>query len=167
MTPVLRNIGNTFDEDITVDIFFEKNVLFNPVDLQIPNFESSEFITDHALPFLFTPKENTEVEKYDDYPEFVVGKNFIGNPFKTEKEVAEERMEEFLNWVRDNFVYTLREFKDKVVVTVQFKYLRQHSSMFFPAPILLAQLPEDRVKVRIRSKFSPQIFESMLDVLEL
>lgn len=161
--PVLTNSGERFDEDITVDLFFPGDTLFDPARLLKPAFSSSELITDHYLPFLFLPKKTVDIEIFDEYGEDYTPSFSHLTPFRTHDEVASQRNREYLQWIKNHFCYEIYTTKDRLVVTCKFSYLRQHTSMFFPAPILLTK-PCSEVSYRIRSKHSSKITEGILKI---
>lgn len=160
--PSLSNIGGHFDEDISIDLFFPANAVEDPRSLMPPEFEAFPIVTSIFLPFLFEPRKNVDVEEYSDYPLSTPSlRGTMPVQFKNQTEVFRERMRDYTNWLEEHFAYEIHRETERDVISCKFKYLRQHTSMFFPAPILLRRIGYE-IQYRIRSKHSSSVVTGSL-----
>ena len=163
---LLANDGNTFDEDIDVELSFDKEIFLSHHSFEILEEGSLTDLKDyHSLSDIFTIKAT---EKYMDYESSCkpltyinpisqpIGINFLNN---TDYE------EEYFDELDNIFDYDIYEVDDKILLKAHFDYIKQHSIVAFPTPIFLQNLSENQIiPYKITSKHYPDIVEGEIEL---
>lgn len=158
---VLSNEGNTFDEDIAVNLYFEKNKLIVDEDFPTPGKSViSELIESKLVKNLLTVGTNENIEKYEkkyqneNYfkPVTLPGYHFTKS-FEDEKE-------DFIDMVEDKykyFNYNL-ENENEDVLWLKFDEIKHNTNIAFPAILVFKEEP-NIIRYSIRSKHLPDVTE--------
>lgn len=157
---VVKNSGNTFDEDIDIEVSFPASMIEthdNLPKLERSNFEL--FDENYGFSDIFSIKKT---ETYADYD----------SSFKERKAVdfsIPEEGDEFENNYRNTmnqlFCYEIFKKNDLCIVKLHLDYIKQHTSIAFPTPLFVnTKCLTDKITYRIISKNNPDIVENELEI---
>ena len=160
MKLVVGNSGNTFDEDIDIEVYFSASMIKthdNLPKLDRSNFEL--FDENYGFSDIFSIKKT---ETYADYD----------SSFKERKAVdfsIPEEGDEFENNYRNTmnqlFCYEIFKKNDLCIVKLHLDYIKQHTLIAFPTPLFVnKQHLSDKITYRIISKHYPDIVENDLKI---
>lgn len=163
---LLANDGNTFDEDIDIELAIDKEIFLAHYSFEVLEEGTLAGLKDYySLSDIFTIKAT---EKYIDYESSCkplthinpssqpVGINFLNN---TDYE------EEYFDELDSIFDYDIYEVNDKILLKVHFDYIKQHSVIAFPTPIFLRNLVENKfISYKITSKHYPDIVNGEIEL---
>lgn len=163
---LLANDGNTFDEDIDIELTIDKEIFLAHYSFEVLEEGTSAGLKEYySLSDIFTIKAT---EKYMDYESSCkpltqinsssqpIGINFFNN-----KDYEEEYFDELDNI----FDYDIYEVNDKILLKVHFDYIKQHSIIAFPTPIFLQNLSENIfILYKITSKHCPDVVNSEIEL---
>ena len=158
----IQNKGNTFDEDIDVKIFIEKECYADVDSIPIPGLFFLERAVELQVPkYIFAGNSHADIEEFSNYPVFSYIPQSFSNPFKTREEEIAEQCEEYQQMLEYVFCYDLRETKDDDILCFNIPYLKQNAKMFFPSYLFFAKKPKN-LRYEIRSKHSPEVYKGTL-----
>ncbi len=161
---VISNMGTTFDEDIDVKIFIDKGHLVNIENLPIPGIHFIEEIVDaDAVEYLFAGHSTADVEAYSNYPVQPYIPGLINLPFKSREDELEECKQKYCDSLNDVFCYGIRDTDKEDILCFNVPYLKQHTSMHFPAYLFFESVPQ-YIRYEIRSKHSPNVYTKKFQV---
>ena len=146
----LRNIGQTFDENINVRLIIDKNSLFTSNCLEEYLLKD---ILDHFND-IFTIKRNKNYFEYDNQKTYTSRLNRIPL-FDSDRNLVEEWNELF-----PYFISTEDQF---IILEIDFEKILQNTTISFPTVILLKKLIPC-IKYEIRSKFIPEIITGVINL---
>ena len=163
---LLANDGNTFDEDIDIELTIDKEIFLAHYSFEVLEEGTLAGLKEYySLSDIFTIKAT---EKYMDYESSCkpltqinsssqpIGINFFNN-----KDYEEEYFDELDNI----FDYDIYEVNDKILLKVHFDYIKQHSIIAFPTPIFLQNLSENIfILYKITSKHCPDVVNSEIEL---
>lgn len=163
---LLANDGNTFDEDIDIELAIDKEIFLAHYSFEVLEEGTLAGLKEYySLSDIFTIKAT---EKYIDYESSCkplthinpssqpVGINFLNN---TDYE------EEYFDELDSIFDYDIYEVNDKILLKVHFDYIKQHSVIAFPTPIFLRNLVENKfISYKITSKHYPDIVNGEIEL---
>ena len=163
---LLANDGNTFDEDIDIELTIDKEIFLAHYAFGVLEEGTlSGFKEYYSLSDIFTIKAT---EKYMDYESSCkpltqinpssqpVGINIFDN---TDYE------EEYFDELDNIFDYDIYEVNDKILLKVHFDYIKQHSMIAFPTPIFLHNLSENKfISYKITSKHYPDVINGEIEL---
>lgn len=156
------NDGTTYDEDIDIKLYIEKNTIVKPIDIPIPgNSILGEVISNDLSSDLFVDKRTSKIDVYSDYP--VISKipaitSFYDTSY-TDR--IKELQQDYSNAISSIFCYDIIEGENEDVLFFKISYLKQHTKMFFPSRLFFKKAPKS-IKYEINSKHSPEIFTGEL-----
>lgn len=159
----VSNIGTKFDEDIDIEIKIEKGKLCRKNDLPYPEDSILEEAT-YIIKSLLKKEKTVNIEEYSDYLS-LPSRIRYSNPMlgKSVQEKIEERKEDY-NDILDNILcYKIFEDDRYDILKFKIKYLKHHTSMFFPAVLIL----NDDIKsigYKIISKYASDIIKDKIEV---
>lgn len=163
---LLANDGNTFDEDIDIELTIDKEIFLAHYSFEVLEEGALAGLKEHySLNDLFTIKAT---EKYMDY-------EYSGKPLTHRKSSSKFAGANFLNNTDyekayydelDNiFNYGIYEVNDKILLKVRFAYIKQHSIIAFPTPIFLQNLSENKfISYKITSKYYPDVVNGKIEL---
>lgn len=158
----VSNDGTTFDEDIDIKLYIEKNTIVRPNDIPIPGNSILEMAVSDSFPsMLFTDEKTPEIDMYSDYqymPKISSMASFYGTDYT---EHIKELRRDYNNEISSIFCYDIRENEKEDVLCFNIQYLKQHKKMFFPSRLFFKKAPRF-IKYEINSKHSPEVFKGEL-----
>ena len=163
---LLVNDGNTFDEDIDIELTIDKEIFLAHYSFEVLKEGAlAGFKEYYSLSDIFAIKAT---EKYKDYESSCkllthinpssqpVGINFLYN---TDYE------EEYFDELDNIFDYEIYEVNDKILLKVHFDYIKQHSVIAFPTPIFLRNLVDNKfISYKITSKHYPEVVNGEIEL---
>lgn len=153
----VSNDGTTFDEDIDIKLYIEKNTIVRPNDIPIPGNSILEMAVSDSFPsILFTDEKTPEIDAYCDYqymPKISSIASFYGTDYT---EHIKELRRDYSNEISSIFCYDIRENEKEDVLCLNIQYLKQHKKMFFPSRLLFKKAPKS-IKYEINSNRSPEV----------
>lgn len=162
---LIENSGNSFDEDIDIEISIPVSLLIPHYKMPVPEFTVLDsFDKKYNFSDLFSIQQT---DKYFDYDSSVKNKRFTPMPiepvFKNEEMWFEKKYKSEINKL---FSYEIFDRKDEAIVKLHVDYIKQHTSIAFPTPIFLdMEAKIDNIKYRIISKNNPDIRNGTLKVI--
>lgn len=161
---MVENLGNTYDEDIDIKLFIEKNYFVDINDIPEPGFSFLEEAINSKLPKLyFAGNHHAEIEDFSNYPIIPYIPETFSLPFMSrDKEIAKQR-EEYQDLLDCVFCYNLRETDDEDILCFNIPYLKQNTKMFFPSYLFFIKTPKN-LRYEIRSKHSPEVYKGTLTI---
>ena len=159
---LIENQGNTFDEDIDIKLFIEKDCLVDFDNIPEPGVlfleEANKLKTPYAL---FCGHHDADIENFSNYPVVPYIPETFSNPFKSIAEEIEEEREEYHKMLECVFCYDLRENDEDDILCFNIPYLKQNTKMFFPSYLFFEKNPKN-LRYEIRSKHSPEVYKGTL-----
>ena len=157
---VICNVGDTFDEDIRIDIIIPKDCFYS-----VSNFKELEF---EEIKFLMNEMEITsllDIERavdYLDYKESYTRVHPKAVPFRMDgmfghTTTKEDLIEDFEN----AFDYYVEESEENVVVEIKFDKVLHNTAIAFPQIILLKN-EIDKISYTIKSSNNPKVLKGEL-----
>lgn len=160
----IQNQGNTFDEDIDIKLFVEKDCFADIDDIPKPGLFFFEEAVELKVPkALFCGHHHADIEDYSSYPIAPYFPQAFSNPFKSRSEEIAEKREEYQKMLEHVFCYELRETATDDILCFNIPYLKQNTKMFFPSFLFFAKMPKN-LRYEIRSKHSPEVYKGTLDL---
>lgn len=160
----IENQGNTFDEDIDVKLFIEKDCFADIDDMPKPGVFFIEEAVELKVPkVLFCGHHHADIEDYSHYPISPYIPQTFSYPFKSRSEEIAEKREEYQDMLEYVFCYDLRETDSDDILCFNIPYLKQNTKMFFPSYLLFTRTPEN-LRYEIRSKHSPEVYKGTLEL---
>lgn len=159
---MVENIGNTYDEDIDIKLFIEKDC-FADIDI-IPEpgvLFLEEIVKWEAPKTLFAGNSDAEIEEFSNYPSRPYIPQPFSFPFKGRDEKIAEQREAYQELLEEVFCYDVRKNADDDILCFNIPYLKQNTKMFFPSYLFLAKEPKS-LRYEIRSKHSPEVYKGTL-----
>ncbi|MDY5818851.1 MAG: hypothetical protein SPK26_12550 [Treponema sp.] len=162
---LVENSGNSFDEDIDIELSVPTSFLIPHYKIPVPVFNVLDsFDKKYSFYDLFAIQQT---DKYFDYDSSVKNKRFTPMPiepvFKNEEMWFEKKYKSEINKL---FSYEIFERKDETIIKLHVDYIKQHTSIAFPTPIFLdMEAKIDNIKYRIISKNNPDIRNGTLKVI--
>ena len=162
---LVENSGNSFDEDIDIELSVPTSFLIPHYKIPVPVFNVLDsFDKKYNFSDLFSIQQT---DKYFDYDSSVKNKRFTPMPiepvFKNEEMWFEKKYKSEINKL---FSYEIFERKDETIIKLHVDYIKQHTSIAFPTPIFLdMEAKIDNIKYRIISKNNPDIRNGTLKVI--
>lgn len=163
---VVENSGNTYDEDIDIKLFVEKNCVSNIDEIPKPGIFFLEEAVELDIPkHLFAGNRHYDIEDYSNYPVSTYTQPAIQLPFKSRDEEIAELQEEYQESLEYVFCYDLKETAEDDIFCFNIPYLKQNTKMFFPSYLFFINLPEN-IRYEIRSKHSPEVYRGILTIVK-
>ena len=158
----IENQGNTFDEDIDVKIFIEKECYADIDSIPEPGlFFLEEAVELKAPKKLFSGNCHADIEDFSNYPVVPFIPRSFSNPFKKRDEEIAEKQEEYREMLECVFCYNLKETEKDDILCFNIPYLKQNTKMFFPSYLFFIKTPKN-LRYEIRSKHSPEVYKGTL-----
>ena len=158
----IENQGNTFDEDIEVKLFVEKDCLADKDNLPQPGLFFLEEAVELKVPkALFRGHHHADIEDYSSYPIVPYIPQTLPRLFKSRNEEIAEKREEYQDMLEYVFCYDLRETDSDDILCFNIPYLKQNTKMFFPSYLFFVRKPKN-LRYEIRSKHSPEVYNGTL-----
>ena len=161
---LIENSGNSFDEDIDIELSIPTSLLIPHYKMPIPVFTVlNSFDKKYSFSDLFSIQQT---DKYFDYETSVKNKRFTPMPiepiFKDEEIWLEKKYKSELNKL---FSYEIFERNEETIVKLHIDYIKQHTSIAFPTPIFFnMDAIVESIKYRIISKNNPDISNGALRI---
>lgn len=158
----VSNEGRTFDEDIDIKLYIEKNKIVMPNDIPIPDNSILETIVSEDLLYsLFMDEKTPDIDTYSNY-QFMPKTSSISSFYGTDyTERIKELQRDYKNEIARIFCYDIRKGEEEDVLFFNIPSLKQHTKMFFPSRLFFKNAPKS-IKYEINSKHSPEIFTGEL-----
>lgn len=158
----IENQGNTFDEDIDVKLFVEKECFADIDSIPKPGLFFLEEAVELKVPkALLCGHHHADIEDFSNYPIVPYIPQTFSNPFKSRSEEIAEQREEYQEMLEYVFCYDLRETQRDDILCFNIPYLKQNTKMFFPSYLFFTKKPEN-LRYEIRSKHSPEVYKGTL-----
>lgn len=160
----IENQGNTFDEDIDVKLFIEKDCFADIDDMPKPGVFFIEEAVELKVPkVLFCGHHHADIEDYSHYPISPYIPQTFSYPFKSRSEEIAEKREEYQDMLEYVFCYNIRATETDDILCFNIPYLKQNTKMFFPSYLFFARKPKN-LRYEIRSKHSPEVYRGTLEL---
>lgn len=160
----IENQGNTFDEDIDVKLFIEKDCFADIDDIPKPGVFFLEEAVELKVPkALFCGHHHADIEDYSHYPISPYIPQALPKLFKSRSEEIAEKREEYQDMLEYVFCYDLRETEKDDILFFNIPYLKQNTKMFFPSYLFFNRKPKN-LRYEIRSKHSPEVYKGTLEL---
>ena len=161
---VVENAGNTYDEDIDIEVIFPLSMIITHDKLpKVDYFVFKSFSENYGFLDIFSI---SQTEKYADYDSSVEKRKGADSPFVPS--FVEEG-----NWLENNyqtnlnetFCYKIFKKENNCIVKLHMDYIKQHIIVAFPTPLFINndQLT-DKIAYRIISKNNPDIVSDYLEL---
>ena len=160
----IENQGNTFDEDIDVKLFVEKDCFADSDSIPKPGLFFLEEAVELKVPkALFCGHHHADIEDFSNYPMRPYIPQALSLPFKSRSEEIEEKRAEYQDMLEYIFCYDIRETETDDILFFNIPYLKQNTKMFFPSYLFFARKPKN-LRYEIRSKHSPEVYKGTLEL---
>ena len=161
---IVSNIGTTYDEDLDIKLFIEKDCLIDINKFPIPGILFIDYVIEVEAPkLLFTGNCSPEIEDYSNYPKFIPMPKYLDFPFKSSEEIIKEQREKYQNLLKNVFCYDYRKTDKEDVLIFNVPYLKQNTQMYFPSYLFFTKAPKS-IRYEIRSKHSPKVYEGNIEI---
>lgn len=164
---ILENSGNSYDEDIDIEIYFPNSMIRMHKDLPIPApsiiklFENEYSFSDIFL--------IPQTEKYADYNSSV--KEIKFSPTTVESVLGKDNSRDkkhYISKLNEVFCYGIFIKDGNCILKLHMDYIKQHTAIAFPTPIFINKdYLVKNIKYRIISKNNPDIVQGILTVEEI
>lgn len=163
---LLANDGNSFDEDIDVELTFDKNIFLSHYSFNVlkkstlNNLEEYSSLsdifaigaTDKYMDYLSSCKPFTHV-------------NLPSQPIELDLWNQRNYEEEYFEELAGIFDYEIYDVNDKVIVKVHFDYIKQHNIVAFPTPLFVQNMDDSvLIPYKITSKHNPDVTEGEIEI---
>jgi len=156
------NEGQTFDEDIDLTLYFEKDTLMLPEYFPIPGESIIETVNEEEfLQSLLMSVSSEKTIEYDNYPIPRYIPTNIGMLAYSKN--YDEFKSEYINDLKQMMCYEVFEKKDVDIIRFKVQYIKQHTKMVFPSKLFLRKT-DTTIRYNISSKFSPLILEGEIEI---
>ncbi|PHF44674.1 hypothetical protein [Bacillus toyonensis] len=157
---VLRNDGQSYDEDIEVNIKIPSKVeVITKESMKIPNSTVIEDFTGEEgfLEYLLKHREDYQLEEYFGYPRirpmpsppyFPI--NYLD--FPSAKEIEKKQIERFKDYLDDIFDFKIYKELNQTILQYYFKELNAKKNMAFPAFLMVKADKTFHIEYEITSK---------------
>ncbi|ALC52857.1 hypothetical protein ACN91_15095 [Bacillus cereus] len=156
---VLRNNGQSYDEDIEVIIKIPSNVLvITQESIEIPNTTVIEEFTgeEGLLEYFLKHREDYQLEEYFGYPRMVSMPSHLHLPIDfyhpSVKEIEENRIESFRDYLDEIFDFKIYIELNQTILKYYFKELNAKKNMEFPAFLMVKADETFHIEYEITSK---------------
>ena len=163
---LLANDGNSFDEDIDVELTFDKNIFLSHHSFNV--LKKSTFNNLEEYSSLSDIFAIGATDKYMDYLSSCkpfTHVNLPSQPIELDLWNQRNYEEEYFEELAGIFDYEIYDVNDKVIVKVHFDYIKQHNIVAFPTPLFVQNM-EDNVLIpyKITSKHNPDVTEGEIEI---
>lgn len=161
----ISNDGTTFDEDVDIKLFIEKNKLVKKDNMPFPSTEILETATEF-LEIIYKISQSYSIEEYVDSQ--AGNRNYIPDipiPNMGYQKSCEDLKESFKANIEDIFVYDYYQNDGFDIISFNISYIKQHTNIGFPTLLILHSEVKE-IKFEINSKHSPEIIEGTLRINE-
>lgn len=150
------NSGTTFDQDVEVKLFFEKDVLFDmnefprPDDTVIEDFVKKE----SNISLIICPGSTSELSDYT-----YLNQHFHAYSPKINlrpADIIKEAIEDYYTIIDDYNCFDYYDENGKDIIKVNFKEVKQHTGVMFPLRLFLSKIPNE-IPYQITGKYSPNV----------
>lgn len=161
---MVENLGNTYDEDIDIKLFIEKNHFIDINSIPKPGFSFLEEAVKSNLPRLyFSGNCHAEIEDFSNYPNLSYIPETFSIPFMNRNAEIAKQQEKYQDLLDCVFCYNLRETDHDDILCFNIPYLKQKTKMFFPSFLFFVKTPKN-IRYEIRSKHSPEVYMGTLTI---
>ena len=162
---VVTNMGNSYDEEIEVKLYFDKGYLCRRENLPVPG----EGILDIMIPsveLFFKPRQVGTIEPFNAYPEDVtkLKKSFYGDHGLVRKQNAKDHHEIYRRRIETYFCYDYDQDDEFDVLSYHLNALDLNSQIALPSYLVFKKEPR-RLKYEISSKHSPEVIQRELRII--
>lgn len=157
------NDGKTFDEDIDITLYFEKNTIVYPRSFPIPEESIIEEVDQEIVEYLLGLDSHEKTIPFDNYPDSTT--RYIPptmDLFQYTKSY-DDFESEYLNEIEEMMCYEIFEKEDIDILQFKINYLKQHTKMLFPSRLYLKKV-NTTIKYEITSKYSPEVLKGELEI---
>ena len=159
----IENRGTAVDEDVEVELRVKNNIL-------LPMEKFPEILDENAIKYLM---DKCDLETIMSIPPTAQYKTFIDSqkpgsymdvgkkPNAFDPFAGRDYDEEYRNAITDIYCYDIFTEKEQCVLKIKFDYIKHHTSVAFPTPIFLQQVPTE-IEYTITSKNNPEILSGKL-----
>lgn len=161
---LVENSGNSFDEDIDIELSVPTSFLMPHYKIPVPEFNVLDsFDKRYSFSDLFSIQQT---DKYFDYDSSVKNKRYTPIPiepvFKNEEMWFEKKYKSEINKL---FSYEIFERNEETIIKLHIDYIKQHTSIAFPTLLFIntASLPNE-ISYKIISKNNPDIVKDTLKI---
>ncbi|MCM1167291.1 MAG: hypothetical protein NC299_06485 [Lachnospiraceae bacterium] len=160
------NSGTTFDQDVEVKLFFEKDVLFDlsefprPDDTVIEEFVEKE----SNISLIICPGSTSELSDYT-YPN---QSSYAYSPRINLRpaDIIKKAIEEYYTTIDEYDCFDYYEENGKDILKVNFKEVKQHTGVMFPVRLFLSNVP-DEIPYQITGKNSPDVINGTVKIINV
>ena len=161
----IENQGNTFDEDIDIKLFIEKDCFVDVNDIPKPGLLFLEEAVEIKIPkYLFCGHNDADIEEFSNYPVSPYIPKSIMLPFTSRDTEVREQQEEYQDLIENIFCYEIRKNEKEDIICFNIPYLKQNVKMFFPSYLFFSKIPQN-IRYEIRSKLSPKVYRGTFTIL--
>lgn len=154
----LTNTGNTFDEDVTVELEFPSGTLISREELKRVDDSTAEFIHSAQLYDVLFGIETSN--GWDDYPDSL-RPAFYPTPYG-----ETDPQDTFTEEMDRLFAYQYYSESDKDIIKFDVPYIKQHTSVAFPSRLFVS-IPtgKEHIHYKIISKHSPDVITGVFQIV--
>lgn len=151
---VLENSGNSFDEDVDIDVIFPLSELILHENLpQLNPSDLNYFYKNYSWELLFAINQT---EKYTDY------KTSLKNGNRSNSPISEMFLEsDYVRELDETFCYAIFKKNNNVIIRLHINYIKQHTAIAFPTPLFIKDNCR-KIHYKITSKHNHDIVEGEL-----
>ena len=161
----IENQGNTFDEDIDIKLFIEKDCFVDVDDIPKPGLLFLEEAVEIKIPkYLFCGHNDADIKEFSNYPVSPYIPRSIMLPFISRDTKVVEQQEEYQDLIENIFCYEIRKNEKEDIICFNIPYLKQNVKMFFPSYLFFSKIPQN-IRYEIRSKLSPKVYRGTFTIL--
>ena len=163
---LLANDGNTFDEDIDIELTIDKQIFLAHNSLKVLKEGTLAGLKEYySLSDIFTIKATEKYMDYESSCKPLTHINPSSQPMGIDFWNNTDYEEEYYDELDNIFDYDLYEVNDKVLLKIHFDYIKQHSIIAFPTPIFLQNLNENKfISYKITSKYYPDVVNGEIEL---
>jgi hypothetical protein len=159
----LSNDGTTFDEDIDIELIFEKDDLIFHQELPVPDRDVLEFLDNHSsgLSAMFSIDSTPQYTSYESsqmHPRSVEAPHIAGIWPN-----SRDYHEEYKDTLDRIFDYAIYQNEASIILKLNMDYIKQHTSIAFPSKLFVKETLKSII-YKITSKHSPDVIEGELSV---
>lgn len=160
------NSGTTFDQDVEVKLFFEKDVLFDlnefprPDDTVIEDFVKEE----SNISLIICPGSTSELSDYT-----YLNQHFHAYSPKINlrpADIIKEAIEDYYTIIDDYNCFDYYDENGKDILKVNFEEVKQHTGVMFPLRLFLSKIP-DEIPYQITGKYSSDVISGTIKIINV
>lgn len=162
---VLTNTGTTFDEDIDVKIFVNKNSIIKWDEMAVPSINIIEdLLKMKFIEFCYKIENSPSIDAYSGYPIKAIDFDYrIPMPFSSASADYKKHKEKHANELEHIFCYQYYQTDEYDILQFHVNYLKHNTQMAFPSVLAFKEL-QGTVNYEITSKHVSSVVKGTLEI---